>query len=108
MNRIIFNLKKKWYDKIASGEKKVEYRRICEHWARKLFAKWPIGPYEEFVLHGGMTYDEPMLAVFRRGYSKIYRDIVRRIVKIDIGPCPYEGWDGEYFRIHFEKVVGDS
>lgn len=24
--------------------------------------------------------------------------------KIDIGPFPYDGWKGTYFRIHFEGV----
>lgn len=25
-------------------------------------------------------------------------------VNIDIGSCPYDGWDWTYFRIHFEGV----
>lgn len=103
MKRIIFNLKREWYDKIASGEKTVEYRRICEHWARRLNTIWPIGIYAKEILRKGLTYGEPVNAVFRLGYSKANQDIVRRITKIDIGPCPYKGWDGEYFRIHFKK-----
>lgn len=109
MKRIIFNLKKVWYDKIASGEKTVEYREFKYYWQNRFERlgifygghgsrgkyKWIVGPQPDEI--GGL------LAVFRLGYSRKYPDIVRRITKIDIGPCPYEGWDGEYFRIFFEK-----
>ena len=27
---------------------------------------------------------------------------MKRVI-FNIGPCPYDGWDGEYFRIYFEK-----
>ena len=30
------NLKKKWFDMIASGEKKVEYRNPSEYWYKRL------------------------------------------------------------------------
>ena len=29
-------LKRKWWDMIASGEKKEEYREVCHYWARRL------------------------------------------------------------------------
>ena len=103
---IIFNLKREWYDKIASGEKTVEYRKISEHWISRLtfteFAK-------AFAREGKYMWSlekckgPDVFAVFRLGYSRKYPDIMRRIVKIDIGTCPYDGWDGDYFRIHFEK-----
>ena len=31
---VIFNLKREWYDKIASGEKTVEYRAQTGYWSR--------------------------------------------------------------------------
>lgn len=104
MKRIIFNLKREWYDKIASGEKTVEYRKISLHWRRRL----GINPLS---LKLGPVKMVGFEAVFRVGYPsnskpRKWPDIVRRITKIDIGPCPYEGWDGEYFRIHFEKEEG--
>lgn len=107
MKRVIFNLKREWYDKIASGEKTVEYRRIVPFWEsrlwdlRKPFRTFPVAMVD---LGDGMRpLNRDLFAVFRLGYSRKYPDIVRRIVKIDIGPCPYDGWDGDYFRIHFEK-----
>lgn len=99
MKRIIFNLKREWYDKIASGEKTVEYRKLSRYWRyRLLFSPYLMHKNGECLVPDGYVF-----AVFRLGYSRKHPDIVRRIVKIDIGPCPYDGWDGEYFRIQFEK-----
>lgn len=33
---LIFPLKKRWYDKIKSGEKTVEYREVKPYWERRL------------------------------------------------------------------------
>ena len=123
MKRIIFNLenrKNHWYDKIASGEKTVEYRSLVSKNGRR--SKWCaiFGMDPDRFLHETETFtaDESVkpsaiapndwFAVFRVGYPsnskpRKWPDIVRRITKIDIGPCPYSGWNGEYFRIHFEK-----
>ena len=105
MKRIIFNLKREWYDKIASGEKTVEYRNVSLHWRRRL----GINPLS---LKLGPVKMVGFEAVFRVGYPSNYKprkwpDIVRRITKIDIGPCPYDGWNGNYFRIYFEKLASD-
>ena len=108
--RIIFNLKREWYDKIASGEKTVEYREVSEHWISRLtFAEG----LKESALAGRYRWSlevckgPDLFAVFRLGYSRKYPDIVRRVTKIDIGPCPYDGWNGNYFRIYFEKLASD-
>lgn len=107
MKRIIFNLKKEWYDKIASGEKTVEYRQIKPFWMNRLdedgYLDFTKDGKPWFDIDGGVLIPKDTFAVFRMGYDHALPDIVRRIVKIDIGPCPYDGWDGEYFRIHFEK-----
>lgn len=123
MKRIIFNLDEKWYNVIRSGKpepetgepKLIEYRKVCKHWASRLGFRFAIihADNKEIKLapvasnYNFYILDE-MIAVFRVGYPSNYKprkwpDIVRRITKIDIGKCPYEGWDGEYFRIHFEK-----
>lgn len=105
MKRIIFNLenrKNHWYDKIASGEKTVEYRRVCDYWRKRVW-------FKRGALNGYLMFpNNDRFAVFRLGYSRKHPDIVRRITKIDIGTCPYEGWDGEYFRIHFEKEAANG
>ena len=111
MKRILFNLKREWYDKIASGEKTVEFRRICPYWESRIWrSNKPIMTFPvAMFMHNreAMPINRDLFAVFRLGYSRKYPDIVRRIVMIDIGNCPYKGWDGEYFRIHFTKEGED-
>lgn len=36
MKTLTLSLKKKWYDMIASGEKKEEYREVTEYWNKRL------------------------------------------------------------------------
>ena len=106
MKRIVFNLKREWYDRIERGEKSIEYRRICKHWAVRLGIVWPIGDSAMTALKKGvkLTEDSGYTAVFRLGYGRNHPDIVRRIVRVDVGACPYDGWDGEYFRIGFTNA----
>ena len=33
---LVFPLKKKWYEKIRSGEKTIEYREVKPYWTRRL------------------------------------------------------------------------
>jgi len=33
---LYLNIYRKWFDAIASGKKKVEYRRVCDHWKSRL------------------------------------------------------------------------
>ena len=96
--RIILNLKREWYDKIARGEKTVEYRRICDYWIGRLCKAAPRGAFYA----NGRPIRMFDVVEFRLGYKR-EGAIVRKITNIDIGPCPYEGWNGEYFRIHFKK-----
>ena len=34
---LIFPLKKQWYDKIKSGEKKIEYREVKPYWSGRFY-----------------------------------------------------------------------
>ncbi|MCQ2300612.1 MAG: hypothetical protein MJZ81_10870 [Bacteroidales bacterium] len=100
---ILFNLKREWYDRIASGKKSVEYRRVCKHWSERLGVRWPISSNCMERLRNGIVVNADWTAVFRLGYSRKYPDVIRNIERIDVGPCPYPGWDGEYFRIYFSS-----
>lgn len=44
-------LTRRWYDKIANGEKRVEYREIKPFWTKRLFAK----DYTVVRFHRGYT-----------------------------------------------------
>ena len=73
-----------WYDEIASGRKNIEYRAMSKKWMRDIWDK------RGNVIANGVR--------FQRGYTQT--SMICEIDDIDIGPCPYEGWDGEYIRIH--------
>ena len=54
-------LKSKWYDMIASGEKKEEYREFKQHWMTRII-NWR----ESFFVN----YKDFMVIEFRLGYQK--------------------------------------
>lgn len=116
MKKIVFNLKREWYELIKSGDKTVEYRAVTKHWLSRLMPgkilKLSLKIDSEGRFYSTHSETEPLIpndwhAVFRLGYSRKHPDIVRRISRIDIGYCPYKGWNGEYFRIYFEEVADD-
>ena len=74
-----------WFDRVLCGDKRVEYRRITPRWTKQIWERRPVG----LVLH--------------RGYT---RNVIRaEITLIDTGPCPYKGWEGDYYRVHFTPRV---
>ena len=57
-------VKKKWFDKIASGEKKVEYREIKDYWISRLCISYKVASKKMLEFK---KYDE---IHFKNGYSK--------------------------------------
>lgn len=60
-------LKRKWYDMIASGEKKEEYRESKKHWWPR-FANWDINSMP--VPLSMFPERKPMVVAFSLGYKK--------------------------------------
>jgi hypothetical protein len=60
MKNLFLIVTKKWYDKIASGEKRIEYREDTKYWEKRLRIDSP-----EFL--GGFKTIE-----FQCGYTKKY------------------------------------
>lgn len=87
MQKTVFHLKRQWFDLIWSGEKTIEYREIKPYWTTRLTA-----------------LGQSFLAEFVVGYARGGRRILAEVFKVDIGPCPYAGWDDEYYRIHFRII----
>ncbi len=52
-------LKKKWFDMIASGEKREEYREIKPHWNARLGNK----SYDAVLFRNGYNKDSPSMLV---------------------------------------------
>jgi hypothetical protein len=59
MNILHLTLTKKWFDMIASGEKKEEYREMKQYWAIRLFHNMGFGQPKQ--------YD---IIRFKNGYQK--------------------------------------
>lgn len=74
----------KWFAMVSSGLKRVEYRQMTPRWTKQIWEK----------------RDTLKMVVLHRGYTR--NTITRDITLIDIGPCPYPGWSGDYYRIHFK------
>ena len=75
-----------WFDEIIAGRKNIEYRKMTKYWKKRI---WDNRNYINRVR-------------FSRGYTNKY--IFRRVLGIDIGTCPYDGWDSEYYRLHFKPT----
>ena len=72
-----------WYDAIESGRKRIEYRELSHHWHKRIW----------------MKRKEIKKVTFARSYTSI--TLTFDVVKIDVGECPYDGFDGKYIRVHF-------
>ena len=121
---LIFPLKKEWYEKIKSGEKKVEYREIKPYWTSRLvsfykenteknddFHKYIVDWDKELLDHEiYFTPSEMFVNYFaskevsffnawcqlRLGYTKEY--LSARIIKIEIV-------DGKNTDLHIDKPM---
>ena len=65
-------LKKEWFDLIASGKKKFEYREIKLYWTNRLFKKEHpnrLRNYDYIVFRNGYRVDSPRLNVEYLGLS---------------------------------------
>lgn len=75
-----------WFTETASGRKRIEYRKICPHWEKLIWEKRA----------------DIKTVTFSRGMTKV--TLTYNVTAIDIGPCPIEGWPGDYYRIHFTAL----
>ena len=124
---LTLSVKKEWFDKILSGEKKDEYREIKPYWVARLFyngaCKLPpdvVRKLTSSIVKYGDTeqFDEdnkdivisfvPYTHVlFINGYRKDSPRIEKEIVSITIGKpkkgfCPDKWLDTEFFVIKFK------
>jgi len=74
-----------WYDESTIGNKTTEFRAISDRWKRIIWDK----------------RDEYTHVRFARGYTSTTTTF--KIENIDIGGCYIDGWDDQYYRIHFKK-----
>lgn len=87
---LILNMKREWFAKIWNGEKTIEYRERKPYWDKRI-GNW-VGQRGKFVL-------------MVLGYQRRTPAMLLQVDRVSIGECPYEGWGGEYYQLHF-AVVG--
>ena len=95
MKKILhLTLKKKWFDLIASGKKKIEYREIKPYWSVRLVNNWT----PKIDILNAIIFDE---IHFRNGYRKNSPFMRVEWNGLDIGT-----FDGKLcFAIHLGKVL---
>ena len=101
MKVLNLTLKKKWFDMIASGEKREEYREVKKYWIDRLYA-W------------GNMYDAPRefhAVKFRNGYSKNAPTILVEWINTEVGKAKPEwsdNWQGEVFIIKLGEIIHEN
>ena len=83
------SFKRYWFAKIWNGEKVVEYRKVTPKYKR--LADW-------------VGNDRPRFMMFYIGMMPTGPRLLVQVSKIEIGPCPIKGFDGDHYIIHFEIV----
>lgn len=123
---LTLSVKKEWFDKIVSGEKKEEYREIKPYWVARLFydrfgklspkmvkeladsiAKY--GDTEHFEAKNGIevSFVPYTHVLFINGYGDDKPRVEKKVVWIDIdrprkGWCPDDFLGKEFFVIKFK------
>lgn len=73
--------KKKWYDMIASGEKKEEYREITSYWVTRLLGVPELDPDGDI--------NDILRIKISKGHRAIPRNIYQRFHCGDLVPLPF-------------------
>jgi hypothetical protein len=87
-------IKKKWFDMIASGEKKEEYREFKKYWINRLCTDLSFKKYD-FI-------------EFKNGYGKNAPTMLVEFNGLRIGEAKPEwsdNWQGDVFIISLGKIV---
>ncbi len=97
---LTFNLKKEWYEKIRSGEKRIEYRELKPYWTKRINRHFCVKDYKrmqyvapfpeqgsisllhDFTIGGEVTPAFRTECVLRLGYTK--QQMTAEITKIEI------------------------
>lgn len=96
MKILHLNLKKKWFDMIASGEKKEEYREIKPHWIQRLtWHEYHTAGHIELIhaLASGAAIRQDFDAIqFKNGYSKDAPTMLVELKHIHYGVIKRTNW----------------
>ena len=105
---LTLSVKKEWFDKIVSGEKKEEYREIKPYWIKRLTTNCEVVYDVVAETYCGKVLYRPYTHVlFVNGYGDDKPRIEKEIESIDIdrprkGWCPDDFLGKEFFVIRFK------
>ena len=97
---LIFPLKKEWYEKIRSGEKRIEYREVKPYWTKRFWHEGGSLTFDTISYDYEATKDVfpfPMLCKLQLGYNPKTR-LKAIITKIEVV-------DGKDTDLHIDKPV---
>lgn len=107
-------LKKKWFDMIASGEKKEEYREIKPYWIRRLMGSKNISPlnFSDNMPHSDQNAfdfwkNDFDFVIFKNGYRKDAATLKIEFKGLDYGKAKPEwsdNWQGDVFIIKLGDI----
>ena len=73
MNKILhLNLEKQWFEQVKSGEKKVELRKVCDYWRKRLVGKI----YDEIHIKCGYPRKNDNQRIIKRKWTCIAKETV--------------------------------
>lgn len=105
---LTLSVKKEWFDKIVSNEKKEEYREIKPYWVKRLTTNCEVVYDVVAETYCGKVLYRPYTHVlFINGYGDDKPRIEKEIESIDIdrprkGWCPDDFLGKEFFVIRFK------
>jgi len=94
------NLKRKWYDMIASGSKKEEYREIKDSWKR-IFR-------HDIKIKGKYYHPTDVIICFSNGYKKKRDQMLVECIGLSIGgavPVWSDNWEGDVFILKLGNIL---
>lgn len=106
MKILHLTLKRKWFDMIASGEKKEVYRELKPYWWKRL-GYWYDSDRETGYWDYGFS-KMPDVILFKNGYAKNAPSIQVECENIEIGPAKPEwsdNWQGDVFIIKLGEIL---
>ncbi len=102
---LTFNLKKEWYEKIRSGEKRIEYRELKPYWISRIENE--LGEeYKELAVHDKIVFGilNAKPCVLRLGYTKRQMTAVITCIRIVNGKDTDLRIDKPVYAIHLAEI----
>ena len=102
---LTFNLSKKWYEKIRSGEKTIEYREVKPYWTKRLNGFNGMIKDEAFIekLKKGESCN--LRCILRLGYTKRHMTArIKQIYVLQSGKDTDLAIDGQVYAIHLADI----